>query len=218
MDTSLIFSFTALIILSLIYPTVYFVNLNNTKNGIKKFLIDRGATHVFIDHEVPDYDRDTMSFFVRYIGINGNKKTARCKVQRWGPVADNDIYWADPLDLELAHIDTKKEIQRSEYFEISEKIQSKSNLQLPTFEISTVLSLNDSKDIIVMMKYMASFNNVFRCRPDGSIVWQAELPNKSNDVYTNIEWRENRLTAFSRSCIAVILDVETGKILPSNVM
>ncbi len=159
-----------------------------------------------------------MSFFVRYIGVNGNKKTARCKIHRWGAVADDEIYWADPLDLELVQIEIKKEIQRSEYFEISEKIKSKSNLQLPTFEISTVLSVNDSKDMIVMMKYIASFNNVFRCKSDGFIVWQAELPNKSNDVYTNIEWKENQLAAFSRSCIAVILDIETGKILPPNVM
>ena len=218
MDTSLIFSFTGLIILSLIYPAVYFTSLRNTKNSIKKFLTDRGATNIFIDHEVPDYDRDTMSFFVRYIGVNGNKKTARCKIHRWGAVADDEIYWADPLDLELVQIEIKKEIQRSEYFEISEKIKSKSNLQLPTFEISTVLSVNDSKDMIVMMKYIASFNNVFRCKSDGFIVWQAELPNKSNDVYTNIEWKENQLAAFSRSCIAVILDIETGKILPPNVM
>jgi hypothetical protein len=104
-----------------------------------------------------------------------------------------------------------------QYHELSEKVQANFNGELPTYEITTVLPIPNSSDQIILLKYIESFRNVFRCSPDGFVIWQAELPADSNDVYTNIEWKENQLFAFSRSCISVILDVESGKILiPKN--
>jgi hypothetical protein len=104
-----------------------------------------------------------------------------------------------------------------QYKELSEKIQANFNGELPTYEITTVLPIQNSSDQIILLKYTESFKNVLRCRSDGFVIWQAELPTDLNDVYTNIEWKENQLLAFSRSCISVVLDVESGKILiPSN--
>ncbi|HLO30027.1 MAG TPA: hypothetical protein VK249_12870 [Anaerolineales bacterium] len=103
-----------------------------------------------------------------------------------------------------------------QYHDLSEKIRSQLASELPTYEISTVLPINNSEDEIVMLKYVAAFRNIFRCKPDGVVVWQAELPISSGDVYTNVEWKDKHLTAFSRSLIAVRLDVETGKILPAR--
>lgn len=97
--------------------------------------------------------------------------------------------------------------------EFSEKLRAQSNGKLPNYEIVTLLPILNNDEIIAMLNYAESFNNILRCKSDGSLVWQAELPTKSNDVYTNIEWKDNTLVAFSRSCISVVLDVESGKIL-----
>jgi hypothetical protein len=102
------------------------------------------------------------------------------------------------------------------YSEFSEQLRANSSQTLPTYEISTLLPIGGSEDKIVMLKYITSFNNVIRCKSDGTIVWQAELPTPSNDVITNIEWKDHSLVAYSRSCMAVTLDVETGKILPTK--
>lgn len=85
--------------------------------------------------------------------------------------------------------------------------------ELPTREISTALPIPGSPDTIVMLKFVTSFRNVLRCTPDGLIRWQAELPAASGDVYTSIAWQASGLTAYSRSCIAVTLDVDTGRII-----
>jgi hypothetical protein len=96
--------------------------------------------------------------------------------------------------------------------EFSKKLNDPLFEELPTKKISIILSIPNSPDIIVMMNFVTVFRNVFRCTPDGNIKWQSELPN-NNDVYTNIAWQEGQLVAFSRSCVAVTIDVETGKIL-----
>ena len=101
------------------------------------------------------------------------------------------------------------------YLELSENLRSNSGIGFSTFEIKILLSIPNSEDSIVMLNYKQAFQNIFRCSPNGSIVWMAELPEKSGDVYTNLEWHEQRLRAFSWSCFSVILDVETGKILSS---
>lgn len=106
-----------------------------------------------------------------------------------------------------------EEIPKPPHYEFSEKIRSHIDHDIPNHNISTILSIPDSDDSIVMIQYTGSFQNVLRCNPDGSILWRAELPTDSDDVYTNIEWKNQQLTAFSRSLISVVLDVETGKIL-----
>jgi hypothetical protein len=66
-----------------------------------------------------------------------------------------------------------------------------------------------------MLNYKQAFQNVLRCNSSGSIVWVAELPEKSGDVYTYLDWHDQKLRAGSWSCFSVILDIETGKILAS---
>ncbi len=99
--------------------------------------------------------------------------------------------------------------------ELSEKLRLNSGIDFPTFEIKTLLSVPHSDDSIVMLHYKKEFRNVLRCSSNGSVVWVAELPQQSHDVYTNLDWHEQKLRAFSWSCFSVILDVETGKILSS---
>jgi hypothetical protein len=100
--------------------------------------------------------------------------------------------------------------------ELGQKIYAQLGKNLPTLDVSITLPIPKSADLIVMMKYVTTFRNVFRCKPDGSIQWQAELPTEKGDVYTNIEWKGDKLIAYSRSCIAVSLDINTGKIQTSN--
>jgi hypothetical protein len=57
--------------------------------------------------------------------------------------------------------------------------------------LSKLLETSNSEEKTAMLKYEEAFPNVLRFRLDGSIVWQAELPTQSNDVYTNLEWMES---------------------------
>ena len=100
------------------------------------------------------------------------------------------------------------------YEELRSNLRSHSKSSLPNYEISTSLDIPGSRDKVLMLQYSESFPNILRCRADGSIVWQAELPGRE-DVYTNLEWKDGRLHAFSRSCRSVVLDEASGKILPS---
>ena len=99
------------------------------------------------------------------------------------------------------------------YQRLSDNLRIQSKGSLPNYEIGALLQIADSNEKIVMLKYNEAFSNVLRCRLDGSIVWQAELPTTSNDVYTSIEWKDGKLHAFSRSCVSVLLDENTGKIV-----
>lgn len=207
------------VLIFLIPLVFYFLNLKNAKENIKKYLSKRGATAIEVYHDPFDADRNTLTFDVTYTGIKGNKLTARCKARHVGIYLDIELFWSNPVTLELAQIEedlphSERELPRSEYHEFSEKIRSQLSFELPTYEISAVLPIPNSYDQIVMMKYTAAFRNVLRCKPDGALIWQAELPTGSADVYTNIEWKDKRLTTFSRSLITVHLNVETGRILP----
>jgi len=94
------------------------------------------------------------------------------------------------------------------------KIQRNSRNNFPSYEVVTILNIPESDDKIVLFDFTHPFANVLRCNSTGSILWQAELPTE-NDVYSNIEWKNQSLCAFSRSCIYVALDVDTGKIIRS---
>jgi hypothetical protein len=191
----------------------FYFTSSNARNTVIDYLHERGAKNIVVFHEWFDIDRDTMTFSVEFTHPNGNKVSSRCKLRHWGLFVDGEIFWSESINLESP----KVQVKQSEYFEFSEKIHSRFDKDLPTYEISTVLSMPNSEDKIVMMKYIDSFNNVLRCKNDGTVIWEAELPTNSGDVYTNIAWQENQLTAFSRSCVAVTIDTETGKILlPKN--
>lgn len=76
-------------------------------------------------------------------------------------------------------------------------------------------SLPSSDDCVVLLKYSAGSQNLVRCRPDGSIAWQAELPG-SEDAYTRVEWANQGLIANSWYGYRVQLDAETGRILSTE--
>jgi hypothetical protein len=104
-------------------------------------------------------------------------------------------------------------VTSSVYQKLSEALRTYTKGSLPNYEIGLLLSIPNSEEKIVMLKYSEAFRNVLRCRFDGSILWQAELPTESNDVYTNVEWKDGQLHAFSRSCATVVLNENTGRII-----
>lgn len=185
-----------------------------TQNTLVDYLQERGAKNINVVRDWLDFDRDTKTFFVEFTHPNGNKVTTRCKIRYWSNVEDGEIFWSEPTNLKPPKAKPRQtNPSHAKYENYSEKIRSKFKKELPTYEISIVLPVPDSQDKIVMMNYIDAFRNVFRCTSDGAVVWQAELPTSSNDVYTNISWQENQLIAFSRSCFRVAIDSETGKIL-----
>jgi hypothetical protein len=126
---------------------------------------------------------------------------------RWG-LYRKDLHRLQKIDYSSA--------VSSSFMEWQKKLHSHSENSFPNHEISILLGISDSEEKIVMLKYTEPFPNVLRCRPDGSIVWLAELPAGSSDVYTNIEWKDQKLHAFSRSCLSVLLDENTGRILSAK--
>lgn len=83
--------------------------------------------------------------------------------------------------------------------------------------VEDVLPVPGSEDAIVLVPYEAgpmdrAFQNLLRCRPDGSVVWRAELPDRGADTYVSVDWRHGALVANSWSCFLTELDPETGKI------
>jgi hypothetical protein len=77
--------------------------------------------------------------------------------------------------------------------------------------------------IVLFDESTVSGSNVVRCREDGSIVWQAELPkpdmdDRAPDFYTSVRWDLrlpffHRLGANSWSCWAVRINPKTGRIV-----
>ncbi len=181
----------------------YFIEKATKK--VREFLLAAGATKIEI-HQVFDWDRDTLTFNVKYISQSGLQKITRCKVHFPLLASDDEIFWADPFELDLL-----KPVQKGEP-SFSEKLRSHLEDELPSYEIAKVIPAPKRDEQIVMLKYTGAFKNILRCRLDGSIIWRADLPG-IGDVYTNVDWQDGRLTAFSRSCISVFLDAETGKII-----
>jgi hypothetical protein len=109
----------------------------------------------------------------------------------------------------------RQEDHGSKYPWLSERLRLNLNIDVPTYDIQNILSIQNSSDKIVLLDYHYHFKNLLRCHLDGSLVWLADLPTTSDDVYQSIGWSKHGLEAFSWSCFNVILDVETGKIISS---
>lgn len=56
------------------------------------------------------------------------------------------------------------------------------------------------------------FQNLVRVRPDGSIMWRAELPG-TDDKYVGAKLVEGRLSAYSYGGYDAEINVETGRII-----
>lgn len=200
------------IILMVIGAFVFITSHSASKNTVIEYLSKRGATDIVVTYKWFDFDRDTETFSVEFTHPNGKTISTKCKLRYWGMFANAELYWSKPTELDEPEPE-QVELPHSQDFDLSDKLRLQSTTTLPTYEISTILPVSNSTDKIVMMNYTASFKNVFRCKEDGTVLWQAELPTQSDDAYTNIAWEGNQLTAFSKSCIAVTINAETGKIV-----
>ena len=81
--------------------------------------------------------------------------------------------------------------------------------------VSKAIALPDISDMMVLLAYphhpRRLFSNLIRMRPDGSIVWHAELPT-GNDAYVDIEFRDGSLSAWSWSGYKALVDLDSGSI------
>jgi hypothetical protein len=89
------------------------------------------------------------------------------------------------------------------------------------YPVKEAVALPGADDCIVLYPYMSSqqriFDNLVRCRCDGSVVWRAELPETSEwDAYVAVQLGKDGLTANSWSCWYVTLDPDTGRILSAR--
>lgn len=193
-----------------------------TKNNILKYLTALGATDIQIEHNLFDSDRDTMTFYIRYTGVRGNRQSVICKA-RYGIFDAGGLFWSDlpelnPLGGEAAPavlappIATDSSNNLNQLF-FSEKMRTRSTTELPTYQVVKMLPILGSKDQIVLLDGSQPFQNLLRCHAEGEIVWQAELHSETNDAYTDVEWREGELTAINKAGVTVTLNLKTGKIL-----
>jgi outer membrane protein assembly factor BamB len=91
--------------------------------------------------------------------------------------------------------------------------------QPDNYPVETVLPIPDAEDCIVLLKYNSGpadgdFHNLLRCRPDGEVVWRANLPNPgTSDFYVTISWKDGVLVGYSWSGYLADIDPATGKIV-----
>jgi hypothetical protein len=189
---------------------IYFVRLQTAKTAIQEYLEIRGATDIRIQHNLLDGDRGTLTFRVEYKGVKGTEQTARCKTLQ-GIFSNNELFWTSLDDLNTLQDQANPSIPINN--QISQKIHTHSTIKLPSYKVIKVLPIPGTKDQIVLLDYTQSFQNLLRCDVDGETIWYATLPTLGDDAYTNVEWRNGELSAFSKSCMAVTLDVNTGQIL-----
>lgn len=83
--------------------------------------------------------------------------------------------------------------------------------------VQSASKLEETDDVIVLLDFASKtapyrFSNLLRCRKDGSVVWRADLPVSGADAYTEFEWRNSKLLAFSWSGFTVEVDVSSGSI------
>ena len=86
--------------------------------------------------------------------------------------------------------------------------------RMPVWQVA---GMTDSADCLVLLEYWQrtgyAYQNLLRCRPSGSIVWRAELPDRGADAYVKMHWSGQRLTAASWSGFEVVLDVNSGRVV-----
>lgn len=198
------------LVLIAILILMYFINQKAARDAIEQYLIARGATDIRIKNNFFDSDRGTLTFRVEYTGLNGKAQFTTCKIQT-GIFSSKQIYWSNLDELNALPDEPESAIPINHQF--SDKIRAQSTIALPTYQVIKALPIQGTMDQIVLLDYTFSFQNLLRCNADGLILWQAALPTPSDDAYTNVAWKDGELAAFSKSLIAVTLDVSTGKIV-----
>jgi len=85
--------------------------------------------------------------------------------------------------------------------------------------VSILMPLPDSEDCIALLDPDAgpihdAFRNLVRCRPDGTVVWRADLPDWGMaDGYVEMTWVDDGLAAHSWSGYWARINPETGAIM-----
>jgi hypothetical protein len=79
--------------------------------------------------------------------------------------------------------------------------------------VSKTLPCGD--DHIVLLDYdQASrsklWANLRRVKSTGDVVWAASTPS-SSDIFTDVDWRDGRLVAWTWECFKITLNQETGR-------
>ena len=79
--------------------------------------------------------------------------------------------------------------------------------------VSKALPCGD--DHIVLLDYHEAsqskvWANLRRVRSTGDIVWAASTPS-SSDIFTDVDWRDGRLVAWTWECFMITVDQETGR-------
>jgi hypothetical protein len=98
----------------------------------------------------------------------------------------------------------------------SEKLRLHLGKEMPTYDIKKILPVPESQDRVILLDYsLGPFPNLLRCHTDGSLVWQAEQPEKPGDFFVDMEWVNNELRASSWSGFSVVLSPEDGGMLSS---
>lgn len=194
-----------LVVLVLGYIFFHVLAIKSAKGNIQRFLKESGATAINIQHEWPDFDRDTYSFAVNYQAPNGKQKSTRCKIRHFWLAPDGEIFWANPASLDLLE---RKSVKAS----VNAQIRASLKQKFPSYDVVKFLAVPRSDERIILLKYTEDFQNVLRCRPDGTVIWQAELPTPE-DTYKEIGWENGELIATSRYLRSYSLDKETGKII-----
>ena len=89
------------------------------------------------------------------------------------------------------------------------------DLQERTTGVPVCKTLSCGDDHIVLLDYdQASrsrlWANLRRVKSGGDVIWAASAPG-SSDIFTNVDWRDGRLVAWTWQCFMITVDHETGK-------
>jgi hypothetical protein len=79
--------------------------------------------------------------------------------------------------------------------------------------VSKALPCGDDH-IVLLDYYQASQSRVWanlrRLKSNGDVVWAASTPS-SSDIFTEVDWRDGRLVAWTWECFMITVDQETGR-------
>lgn len=85
--------------------------------------------------------------------------------------------------------------------------------------VKEILPLRDGDDCILLLDFFdkaSRLNNIIRIKPDGSVLWRAELPKSDGfDAYTSVKWNNEDLEAYSWSGFVIVLSIKSGRVLSS---
>ena len=84
------------------------------------------------------------------------------------------------------------------------------------YPAESVVPVPGDLDAVILVprgeKEQGSFRNLLRIDANGSIVWEAELPDLGADAYAKVAVRDRRLVGWSWSGYMVGINWDTGKI------